>query len=53
MDKIFEFKNSYLDSRKISNACALGTSIIIYMSYEISEPVPDIKIESHILAVYF
>ena len=29
MDTIFEFKNSYLDSRKISNAFALGTNITI------------------------
>ena len=54
--KILNLKHSYLDSRKISNACALGACLQhynIYMSYEKSEPEPDIKIESYILDLYF
>ena len=54
MDKTLNLKQSYLDIRKISNACALETCQQHYNIYALGKikPVPDIKIESYILALF-
>ena len=51
--KMLNLKQSHLSGCKISKLVHLGpaSSIIIHMAYEKSEPAPDIKIESYILAL--